>query len=314
MMSRPGRGGEKARGAALLTALLIVSVAVTVITGMISAQHLDIRASGNAFERDRGVQFALGGEAWAMGILSRDATEGGHDHLNELWAAIAPPIPVTGGTATGRITDLQGRFNLNNLLLEGKQSPVDRARFERLLLVVGLEPRLASAVVDWIDRDGEVSGPGGAEDETYLGKRPPYRAANQPFVSATELRLVEGFDAEALQRLLPLVTALPERTEWNVNTAPVELLMTLVENFSRGEAMAIDDVRRRDKGYVDVASFLAEPLLKGREVLSGGVGVSSRYFLVEGEVRLERGRTRLSSLLMRNNGRMTLLRRARGPL
>ncbi|MBF0192365.1 MAG: type II secretion system minor pseudopilin GspK [Magnetococcales bacterium] len=307
-------GRESRRGAALLTALLIVSVAVTVTIGMISAQHLDIRASGNILERDRGLHLALGGEAWAMGILSRDAVESEHDHLNEIWAASPPPIPVTGGTASGRITDLQGRFNLNNLVHEGKQNPVERARFERLLRVMGLDGRLALAVVDWIDADSQVSQPGGAEDETYLGRRPPYRAANQPFVTPTELRLVEGFNEEAVSRLLPLVTALPERTELNVNTAPVELLMTLVDNMTRSEAMILDDKRQRGEGFKELATLLAEPLFKGREVLSGGLTVSSRFFLVEGEVRQGRGRTRLSSLLVRQNGRVIVRRRAQGVL
>ncbi|MBF0340577.1 MAG: type II secretion system minor pseudopilin GspK [Magnetococcales bacterium] len=300
------------RGAALLTALLIVSVVAALATGMISAQHLDIRRTGNLLDRDRGLQFALGGEAWAMAILTRDAAESTTDHLNEIWAANPPVIPVAGGTARGKITDLQGRFNLNNLVHDGQQSLPDRLRFERLLQVVGVDPRLAAAVIDWIDPDSFVVGPGGAENETYLGKRPPYRAANQFFVSVSELRLVQGFDAATVDRLSPLVTALPERTEINVNTAPLEVLMTLFERMSREQAKILDDKRNRGKGFADVGTFLADPMFTGREVLSGGLTVASRYFLVEGEVRLERSRTRLASLLYRREGRVTLLRRVQG--
>ncbi|NGZ06389.1 MAG: type II secretion system minor pseudopilin GspK [Magnetococcales bacterium] len=302
----------RARGAALLTALLIVSVAVAVTAAMLSAQHLEIRKSATILNRDRAMQFALGGEAWAMGILTRDATEGNIDHLNEIWAATPPPMPITGGSATGRIHDLQGRFNLNNLLVDGKQSPVDRLRFERLLGVVGLNRGLAVAVIDWIDADDVVAGPGGAEDVSYTSKNPPYRAANQKMVSPSELRLIEGFSGEGLERLLPLVTALPERTELNINTAPVEILMTLVENMSQTDAAILEEKRRSDKGLSDLAPLLANPVLQGKDVLSAGFGVGSRYFLAEGEVRLGRARTRLTSLLHRKDGKVSVLRRVQG--
>lgn len=305
-----GRSGM--RGAALLTALLIVSVAVAVTAGMLSAQHVEIRKSSTILDRDRAMQFALGGEGWALGILVRDAEEGQTDHLNEIWAASPPPIPISGGTAQGRITDLQGRFNLNNLLLDGKQSPVDRTRFERLLAVVGLDKSLAVAVIDWIDADDQVGGPGGAEDGHYGHKDPPYRAANQRMVTPTELHLIEGFNAEAVERLLPLVSALPERTEVNVNTAPLEVLMTLYEGMSRADAALLDEKRRQNKGFIDIASFLNEPVLRGKELLSGGLGVSSRFFLAEGEVRLGRAQTRLTSLLMRKEGKVRVLGRAQG--
>ncbi|MBF0163546.1 MAG: type II secretion system minor pseudopilin GspK [Magnetococcales bacterium] len=301
------RGG----GAALLTALLIVAVAAALATSLMSAQHLEIRASANLLDRDRGMWFALGGEAWAMGILNRDAADSQYDHLNEIWAGTPPPVPVTGGSATGRIIDLHGRFNLNNLLVDGKQSPNDWARFERLLKVVGIEPRVAFAVMDWIDPDSVVSGPGGAEEETYLGRRPPYRPANRFFTSTSELRLVAGFDEEKVTRLLPFVTALPERTEININTAPLELLMTLVENMSRAEAQVFDDKRRRENGYKSVNALLEEPYLKGKGVLSAGLTVNSRFFLVESAVTLGRGRTFLSSVLLRGGSHTKVLRRTR---
>lgn len=307
-----GKMALRQGGAALITALLIVAIAASVAVGMASRQHLDIRRSGNILDRDRALQVALGGEAWAMGILARDGVEGERDHLNELWALDPPPIPVTGGVAKGRIVDLQGRFNLNNLLLDGKPSLVDRTRFERLLKLLDLDPRLAMAVVDWIDQDALVGGYGGAEDETYLGKKPPYRAANQFFKSVTELRLVEGFDAEAVAKLIPLVTALPRRTELNINTAPVELLMTMIENMPREAARALEDKRDSHDGFTDVAKFLAESVFKDKVVLSDGLSVASRYFLVESQVKVGRGRMRLFSLLFREKNHLTLLRRGQG--
>ncbi|MEO5330607.1 MAG: type II secretion system minor pseudopilin GspK, partial [Magnetococcus sp. YQC-5] len=302
------------QGAALLTALLIVATAATVATGMASQHYLDIRRTANIMDRDRSMQVALGGEAWAMGILSRDGVEGKRDHLNEMWAAQIPPIPVTGGMAKGRIMDMQGRFNLNNLLMDGKPSPVDKLRFERLLQNVDLPPGLAQSVLDWIDPDMIVGGMGGAEDETYLGKKPPYHAANQLFMSVTELTLVEGFDAKAVANLAPFVTALPGRTDLNVNTAPPEVLMTLMDRMTLEDAKDLDEKRRHNDGFADVAKFLEEPIFKGKDVVSTGLSVSSRYFLVDSQVQMGRAKMQLLSLVARQEGHVTVLRRGQGVL
>ncbi|MBF0128021.1 MAG: type II secretion system minor pseudopilin GspK, partial [Magnetococcales bacterium] len=168
------RVGESARGSALITALLIVAAVVVVAAGMASGQHVELRRTANLLDRERAVQLALGGEGWAIGILSRDGRAGSHDHLQEEWALSPPPVPVRGGVATGGIVDLQGRFNLNNLLVDGKPDPVEMARFTRLLHLLHLDPGLAWAVVDWMDPDQVSGGIGGAEDATYLGRNPPY--------------------------------------------------------------------------------------------------------------------------------------------
>ncbi len=302
------------QGAALITALLIVAMATSVVVGMVTQQHVDIRRSGNIMDRDRSLQVALGGEGWAMGILLQDANEGSVDHLNELWALDPPPIPVTGGTALGRISDLQGRFNLNNLLLDGKPSGEDLVRFERLLMVLNLDPRLAMAVVDWLDPDGFVAGFGGAEDETYLGKDPPYRTANQPMLSVTELYLIEGFDHQAVEKLLPFVAALPVRTKLNINTAPVELLMTMMESMPRAAALDLADKQRRDYGFLTVEDFLAQSVFKDKKVLSADLTLASSYFLVDSQVEVGRGRMRLLSLLFRRENRVRVVRRGEGVL
>ncbi|MBF0182412.1 MAG: type II secretion system minor pseudopilin GspK [Magnetococcales bacterium] len=209
---------------------------------------------------------------------------------------------------------LQGRFNINNLIHENRPATVELDRFQRLLKIVGLDPRLAMAVVDWIDADAVVAGEGGAEAATYASRTPPCRPADRPMISVSELRLVAGFDAEAVTRLLPLVTALPERTPLNVNTAPPELLLALAEGLTREQVAQLDDKRRRDGGFVNIAIFLAEAAIREKGIPTEGLAVASRYFLVESQVALGRGRMRLFSLLARKEGHVVVVRRGQGAL
>src|SRR5262249_43961563 len=141
------------------------------------------------------------------------------DSLDEPWAKPIVALPIERALVAGAIADEQGKYNLNNLLNGTQKSAADVEILRRLLASVGLDPDLAHAVLDWIDPDGDISGNGGAEDAYYLSLPKPYRAANQPMAQVEELYRVRGFDAAAVGKLKPYVTALPGRTPLNVNTA-----------------------------------------------------------------------------------------------
>ena len=78
--------------------------------------------------------------------------------------------------------------------------------------------------------------PNGAEDQHYLALDPPYRAANRRIADLAELARVKGFDARAVARLEPFVTALPDETPVNVNTAPAAVLRALVPGLGPEDA------------------------------------------------------------------------------
>ena len=105
--------------------------------------------------------YVQGAEAWAADILRQDLVDSPEsDHLGEQWAIELPPLPVDGGAIVGRLEDLQGRFNLNNLVgANGMENELARRQFERLLLSVDVDPALAGAVVDWLDPDTELRFP-----------------------------------------------------------------------------------------------------------------------------------------------------------
>jgi general secretion pathway protein K len=299
------------QGVALITAVLITATIAIAAVAMAARQTLDVRRTSNIINGDRSYVFALGVESWAMQILMRDKRDNRTDSLKEDWALRLPPISVEGAVVTGHIEDMQGRFNLNNLLKDNKVSPLDMQRFQRLLMIVGLDPALADAVVDWIDPDSDVTQPAGAEDPQYLRADIPYRAANRPFVSVSELLLVQGFTAEAYKTIEPFIAALPARTAINVNTAPKEVLMALADNINENDAQQLID-GRGDKGYDSLNVFLQHKVLAGRGVTEEGLSVATDYFLLDAATKFDRAQTHLYSLLARGNTGVNVVYRGQG--
>ncbi len=305
-LSRPGKSQS---GVALITALLVVAIVTVIATSMATRQQLDIRRSGNVLEHDQAYMFALGVESWGRSILIQDRRENAVDNLSEPWATVLPPLSVEGGKVAGHIEDMQGRFNINNLVKEDKPSAMDVQRFERLLKQLELNPSLSQAVIDWIDSDSEKISTDGAEDDEYLGHTPPYRTANNMINSISELRLINGFTKEAIERLSPFITALPTYTHININTAPAEILMVLADGITKSDADGmIED--RGTKGYADIQKFITSPTIKSRNIPADGLGISSDYFLVDAASLFGKGQVRLLCLIHRtaDNKAQTLIR------
>jgi general secretion pathway protein K len=182
-------GRRPQRGVALITALLVVAIATVAAVTMASRQQLDIRRTAGLLHGEQAWAYALGAENWARVVLRRDARNNRIDTLEEDWSTQPPVSFVEGGSIVGRLIDLQGRFNLNNLVQQnGAVDAKALVFYKRLLRRLDLDERLADALVDWIDPDINVRFPDGAEDETYLLVDPPYRTANRPLVDSSELR------------------------------------------------------------------------------------------------------------------------------
>ncbi len=298
------------RGVALVTALLVVALATTAAVAMVARQQVDIRRTGNLLEGEQAYLYLLGIEDWAARILRQDREENAVDHLNENWATTLPPMEVEGGQVAGSLEDLQGLFNINNLMKDGRVSEPDLRSFRRLLAALSLNWELADPVVDWLDTDVEATIPSGAEDGGYLSRIPAYRTANGPMADASELRLVAGMDAETWQVLAPYVTALPERTAINVNTAPIPVLMSLADGLTEADAQALESARG-DKGFESTQDFFEQEVVAGRADFAE-VSVSSNWFRITGDVTVGRIRLRMHSTLQRGENGARVLRRAQG--
>jgi general secretion pathway protein K len=319
MSSSPGSGvgSDRQRGVALITALLVVALATVAAVAMATRLHVDMRRTGNLLNGEQAYAYAVAAESWAYVILRRDQKESEYDSLGENWATALPPIAVEGGFVNGRIEDLQGRFNINNLIVDGGE-PTDAesavnaeqlAYFKRLLDVLDLEPALAPALLDWLDADINTTFPDGAEDDIYLLADPPYRAANRFMVSISELRLVQGFTPEVIAVLQPHISALPEETTININTATPMVLRALHKELddSAVEQLITD---RGEDGFADLDTFLEHGALAGLD-LEIDVDITSDWFNVLTATRVGRGQAQLESLVWRGGQQPQVISRIR---
>lgn len=307
------KGNKRDRGVALITAMLISALATIVAANLAWDSALDVRRTTVLLNRDQAIQVALGAESWIVGILHQDREDSQTDHLGEIWATDLPGLPIEGGEVFGNITDLQGRFNINNLVNQNGQIEEESLeQFRRLLNALGLDPRFAGIAADWIDSDLDASFPDGAEDSIYTGMLPPYRSANQPLSSISELAAIEGMDKQTYNVLRHHVAALPGRFSINVNTATPAVLQSL------DEEMTISDVEgliaeREAGGFTDIETSFAS--LVPPDVINNLLGDSTQFFQLKVIVRIDTVRITMYSLLQRNDrGDVTPILRSFGSI
>ncbi len=268
---------------------------------------LDTRRTMTLLYHDEGVQAVYGAEDWVRSMLRDDLNDSPNDHLDEIWAAEFPILPIESDTVQGAIQgdveDLQGRFNINNLI--GANGATDELAFEqfrRLLHVLDLDPRFAGLAADWLDADRETAIPDGGEDPIYTGKNPPYLAANQPLVNVAELMALDGMDKESFEILAPHIAALPRAlgglpTKINVNTATPAVLQSLDENITEAdvERLVAD---RENGGFADFEIDLAS--LVSPDIIDRALDETSSFFQLKVVVQIATVRVTYHSVLYRN--------------
>lgn len=314
----------KQQGVALITALLVVSIAVILATALVDRLHYDIRRTENIIHNEQAYIYGLSMESFLLIALKLDRENNDYDSNDQLEAANTYlAAPVEGGEVTARVEDLQGLFNLNNLskIINAGGYQRELERFNRLLTILGLNPTLGNAVVDWLDGDAETTMPDGAEDDYYYGLQPAYRAANTLMSSPSELRLIKGFqEDEIYDALLPFVTTLPEVTTININTAPAEVLESISTDLTDDDVSKIIQQRDGDENSEgdpfetadDFKNYMQTTLKKNNFPLEG-LGVASDYFLMRTFSHVGQGNVRLVSIIHRTDkGDSHIIHRAQG--
>lgn len=296
---------RRQRGIALIVAVLVLALAAVLVVGLLDAAEVSRARTRNSLRAE---------QTWQL-LREDEQGEPGIDSSDEPWAQPLPPIDIPGGRIRGRLRELGGCFNINSLIENGELQQRQHERFGRLLRVLGLNPLIAAQVEDFIDPDIDPRG-GGAEDSFLLGQRPPRRAANQPLAHISELRLLPAIDADAWQTLAPHVCALPQNVPLNLNTASVELWMSLNDAMTRRLAEIL--AREGRARYRDISEVVREFERLGLTELSQAapvdLGVGSDYFLLQAEILFDDLPFTYSSLLQRDGTRVSVVARTRGRL
>ena len=305
---------RRQHGAALLTALIIVTLVVTLAASMVWQQWRAVQVEAAERARMQSAWILNGALDWARLILREDARSGRPTALTEPWATPLAEARLStflaadkdnnadGGPEafiSGSIADAQARFNLRGLLGDdGKVLPLQQLALERLCGLAGVPTDTAQRIVN-----GLVAAMAPEPESTSEGAGPPLRPSR-----LADLGWV-GIEPRTLERLQPFVDLLPVPTPVNLNTAPREVLVAAIDAIDPGSAERLVQARQR-KPFRTLDEARAQ-LPQGTVLEPNRVSVVSSYFEVSGRLRLEDRVLEETSLLVRRDNRVDVLRRER---
>ncbi len=299
------------RGLALVSALLIVTLAGILAAGRMFQLQLESQASKALIGTARARMIALGVEDLASELLLADALDSDTDHTGEAWARALGEMNLGPMLIRGTMEDMQGRFNINNLVTpQGTPDMIAVGQFRRLLRVLQLDENLAAKALDWMDADNLPQPLAGAEDEAYTRLDPPYQAPNRPLEDVSELLAVEGFDSVSFSILAPHITALPvygAATPVNVNTATEAVLLSLTDRANHAQVQTW--------GQWQLSGGIADLQEVTRALpsnMAARVSLGSNWFRLRVIVSMEGTRFFLTSLLDRTSGEIRTRWRRQG--
>lgn len=275
--------GHRARGAALVIAMLLTALGAAVAVQMILPLSGWVEREYRARDTQASYTLADAASSWAVTVLAADLRLGPIDHYGELWATALPVTPVEGGTIEGRITDLQSRFNLNSLAPRGVKHSANIALAKALFARANVPISLVDVLADAIDRD-DLTDDGQSERQRY-GRT----LRNSPLARFADVLELPGFTAEYARRLSETMVILPEASPVNANTTDLSLIAAAFPGASP-EALQKLVLRRAQQPFSsggDVAGLLGQP------PIDGVFSANSQYFAVEAVIRFDRAAHRV---------------------
>jgi general secretion pathway protein K len=110
---------------------------------------------------------------------------------------------------------------------------------------------------------------------------------------------VRGIDPQAVAKLIPYVAILLDGpTPINVNTASAEVIAARI-GITLAAARALVAERERIGYFIDVGNFRNRLPNQGNDLNTSQIATQSRYFLIRGQVKLDRATTRMEALVRR---------------
>lgn len=317
------------RGAALIIALLVVAIVVLLAASTSSDFLVLFRKVENQLHSQQAAMYLQGAETVARQVLLVDSERSpDFDNASEGWLNEPMQYPMDYGSVGGLLVDLQGRFNINNLVVGTATSgnyTVDQQRFIRLLQSLPVEPNIdllraeeiTNAVIDWMDSDSTERSPGGAEGYFYSAAEPPRRPANRSLVSVSELRWVNGISAEIYAQLEPFLTVWPVNGgNLNINTMDPRLLVIFnqagtLSPLNDADVQTLLDAREQNGGFDAVEDFAAIAGLPA-DLDFTAVGVKSNYFLLLANTQFLDRTYRSQTVLYRDDNSVKVVARSQG--
>ena len=338
-MDFKARSRTRQRGVAVVTALLLTTLAVTIVASLFWQQQVQVRSIENQRLQLQKQWILRGALDWARLILRENARLSQNDTLDQPWAV---PLQDTrldqyvennradteasDATLSGQMVDAQSMINLNNLAANGVPVPKEVKAFGRLLGNLRLNPLLAQDVAEMIAsstaRQGPAAGPvnpqaqtldpttglpmvqnTGAPDKPAETPAPAVVVPSGPpmlaMTQVEDLLAVPGFTPEAVEKLRNLVIFLPQAGTKVNINTAPPEVLAAVIENISMSDAAVIVATRTRASFRNTGDFALN--LPGiASVGSSNLGVSSDYFLVNGRVRLSRAALQIQALIKRS--------------
>ncbi len=288
-------------GGALLTALFIMTLVAIVATAMSTRLQLDIYRTRLLVTHDKLYLASQALMFWSINELNNKKntfstidSQGMVDKYPKNLGFIYKEVKLRGG-----IYDLQSKLNINNLS--------DKKGVVLFLNLLGqIYPsmndkdriNLALTVKDWISTYDLEKG-----NDSYISyystQKPPYYPSHQLMKSISEFRLLKGMDAKQDQLIQPFITALPEVTPININTANKRILRALGDGLNESQVQQLINAR----GTQGISPKKLNPLLQKLNIPGEQVTIESTYFLSKALVTADDLNLVVYVLLKRDKGK-----------
>ena len=289
------------QGVAIITALLLTALAITLVASLFWQQQIQVRAVENQRLQLQKQWILRGALDWAKLILREDGKYSSTDDLTEPWAV---PLADTSldqyvqknedqeiaklAVLSGSIEDAQSRLNLTSLATAGKINEKEILVFERLLSSLQIETTLARQAANQIAASQQNES-GGVSSVRYLG-----------FQYTNDLLTVAGFTPEIVNALQDYVIFLPRVTTINANTASEFVLSATLAPLSLADAKALI-AKRSQSPFHNLNELTAQLAGTQTEIDAHKISLATNYFLVHGRISLQQNGLQIVALVERND-------------
>ncbi len=253
----------------MILVILIVGILVVVALEMNRSTRAEVYDATNLSDNIKLLYMAKSGFHTGIGLLLMDKNN--FDALSEDWAdvrliAAKSKTLFTDGYFHVPIEDESGKIQINRLVNGNAFNEDIRGLMFRLLSQpeFGLEERkigeILEAVKDWIDKDDDITGSGGAERAYYSALEKPYTPKNGPLDCIDELLMIKGmtnklyYGTKETPGIRQLLTVYGDG-RININTAPKLVLRALSGDITGVEAEEMDQYRRNRDNDLTHASW-----------------------------------------------------------
>lgn len=326
---------KKNRGAALITVMIVVFIVMAIIANLSVTNFRVIKRLSNRQLIEQAATIANSAIDFGRAGLGTSAATSKVDTLKDIWAQPLLKTKIMENTyMSGYVVDEQSKFNINDLVINGRVNSNVLNQFSALLGYINLPQGLAYNIAYYI------ASPQYQSDimQQYTSGIPAYRPAGRQFVDLSELVLVKGITPAIAQKLMQYVVAIPVSGFGFVNESAVESSpssssgipggiaamgfgMGVNANTASAEVIAAKSgiqlpIAQRLISYRDSQPFQSTQELTtfltsngvsntqnqgGTPLNLSGLGVTSNYFTVHAVIDNEDDEYRLVALVFRQN-------------